>query len=129
MTDTIEQKALAQAVAAAGRRMQDYAIMAEENVLRQSIEAHARAIEQHEAYRQEVSDAIVFALKVYGGHRTALDPLRRFIIAKPDPLVEVLLCAWPQYADRRDACSSDAKALRAALDARGLAIVAKEAQP
>ena len=85
MTDTIEQKALAQAVAAAGRRMQDYAIMAEENVLRQSIEAHARAIEQHEAFRQEVSDA----LEKRGFYIDDRD-LGRFIIAKPDPLVEVL---------------------------------------
>lgn len=85
MTDTTEQKALAQAVAAAGRRMQDYAIMAEENVLRQSIEAHARAIEQHEAFRQEVSDA----LEKRGFYIDDRD-LGRFIIAKPDPLVEAL---------------------------------------
>ncbi len=87
MTD-IEQKALAQAVEAAGRRMQDYNIMAEENVLRQSIEAHARAIEQHEAFRQEVSDAVEGYASMVG-----LDPKRyfaRFIIAKPDPLVEAL---------------------------------------
>ena len=120
MTDTIEQKALAQAVAAAGRRMQDYAIMAEENVLRQSIEAHARAIEQHEAYRQEVSDAIVFALKVYGGHRTALDPLRRFIIAKPDPLVEALAELHWAYDDNGNEMASE---LRAAIEKRGGKIV------
>ncbi len=86
MTD-IEQKALALAVEAAGRRMQDYNIMAEENVLRQSIEAHARAIEQHEAFRQEVSDAVV-AAKAY--YEVPMYDLSAFIIAKPDPLVEAL---------------------------------------
>ena len=92
MTDTIEQKALAQAVAAAGRRMQDYAIMAEENVLRQSIEAHARAIEQHEAFRQEVSDAVEQYWASLSGAFVAKPPpyMARFIIAKPDPLVEAL---------------------------------------
>ena len=119
MTD-IEQKALALAVEAAGRRMQDYNIMAEENALRQSIEAHARAIEQHEAYRQEVSDAVV-AAKAY--YEVPMYDLSAFIIAKPDPLVEVMLRAWPQYADRMDACSNDANALRAAIEKRGGKIV------
>ena len=49
-----------------------------------------RAIERHEAFRQEVSDAVV---EYFGEHLVAEDggePLARFIIAKPDPLVEVL---------------------------------------
>lgn len=93
----IEQKALAQAVAAAGRRMQDYAIMAEENVLRQSIEAHARAIERHEAFRQEVSDAVEKLLAnkdATSRYIMAGATLGRFIIAKPDPLVEVMNEWW-----------------------------------
>lgn len=116
MTD-IEQKALAQAVAAAGRRMQDYAIMAEENVLRQSIEAHARAIERHEAFRQEVSDAVVeyFGTKdldvILAGHSLA-----SFIIAKPDPLVGAVgECddgTWETKAEY-------AQRLRAAIEKRG----------
>jgi hypothetical protein len=114
----IEKKALELAVEAAGRRMQDYNIMSEENVLRQSIKAHARAIEQHEAFRREVSDAVVFALKVYGGHRTALDPLRRFIIPKPDPLAE----AWIEATGN----TVGMEPLNAALAARGLEIVKKE---
>ena len=122
MTD-IEKKALELAVEAAGRRMQDYNIMSEENVLRQSIKAHARAIEQHEAFRQEVSDAVVFALKVYGGHRTALDPLRRFILPKPvDPLVEALNAVNPDVSHGE----GDVELFRAALAARGLEIVKKE---
>ena len=50
------------------------------------------------------------------------DVFARFIIAKPDPLVDAMLCAWPQYADRMDACNSDANTLRAALAARGLEV-------
>ena len=53
-------------------------------------EALCRAIERHEAFRQEVSDAVV---EYFGEHLVAEDggePLARFIIAKPDPLVE----AW-----------------------------------
>ena len=120
MTD-IEKKALEQAVAAAGRRMQDYAIMAEENVLRQSIVAHARAIEQHEAFKREVSDAI---------DSSVLTPeteahLSRFIIAKPvDPLVEVINDADDMV--RKPDAPSYAEAIRAALAARGLEIREKQ---
>ena len=78
--------------------------------------ALCRAIEQHEAYKQEVSDAIAFALKVYAGHSGALDPLKRFIIPapKPDPLVETL--------KNMDAVMERLEAFRAALEARGLEI-------
>ena len=122
MTD-IEKKALEQAVAAAGRRMQDYAIMAEENVLRQSIVAHARAIEQHEAFRQEVSDAIT-GFDEYGTE-AAWERLSRFIIAKPDPLVEVLqeISGEGGY----DNFEHYAYRLRSALEARDLEI--REKQP
>lgn len=50
--------------------------------------ALCRAIEQHEAFRQEVSDAVSGFFADDGFDRTGL--LRRFIIADPDPLVEVL---------------------------------------
>ena len=124
MQTDIEQKALALAVEAAGRRMQDYNIMAEENVLRQSIEAHARAIEQHEAFRQEVSDvcesllACTNANKRYGASLV----LNRFIIAKPDPLVEAVTEAdLHQEAD--EAREEYATYLRAAIEKRGGKIV------
>jgi len=42
-----------------------------------------RAIEQHEAFRQEVSDAL-------SKYDEMPPEFSRFIIAKPDPLVEVL---------------------------------------
>lgn len=128
MTD-IEKKALEQAVAAAGRRMQDYAIMAEENVLRQSIVAHARAIEQHEAFKREVSDAVE---AVFAGYHDAPIPwvvmrpkLEPFIIAKPDPLVEVINDADDMV--RKPDAPSYAEAIRVALAARGLEI--REKQP
>lgn len=91
MTET-EKKALAQAVAAAGRRMQDYNIMSEENVLRQSIDAHARAIAQHEAFRQEVSDAVGEFWSYCNTTDTPFpQALDRFIVAKPvDPDVQIV---------------------------------------
>ena len=117
----IEKKALEQAVAAAGRRMQDYAIMAEENVLRQSIEAHARAIEQHEAFKREVSDAVVKATHTMAAGKLleASCILAAFIIAKPDPLVEVINEAWGWRNPHPDVTEN----LRAALAARGGRIV------
>jgi hypothetical protein len=81
-----------------------------------AVSAAQRAIERHEAFRQEVSDAVVeyFGPKhldvILAGHL-----LSRFIIpaAKPDPLVEALAM-----------CGSlmDADELRAALEARGFEI-------
>ena len=72
-----------------------------------------RAIEQHEAFRQEVSDAVE-------AHYSAafikpLGPLARFIIAKPDLLVEAVneLDWADEYADK----------LRAAIEKRGGKIV------
>ena len=87
-------------------------------------EALCRAIEQHEAFRQEVSDAVVeyFGPKdldvILAGHL-----LERFIIPapKPDPLIEVLRSVG---GDDRDYCDYPvyANAIRAALEARGLEI-------
>jgi hypothetical protein len=78
-----------------------------------------RAIEQHETFKQEVSDAIAFALKVYRGLSGVLDPLKRFIIPKPkpDPLVEVMKdLGWD------DGIVFYVADLRTALEARGLEI-------
>ena len=76
-------------------------------------EALCRAIEQHEAFRQEVSDELIKQ-----GFINASTGIGRFIIPapKPDPLVEALnesgvILAGPV-----------AKDLRAALEARGLEI-------
>lgn len=84
------------------------------------IEALCRAIERHEAFRQEVSDAA----EVYEemGCPVAWEGFEQFIISKPkpkpkpDPLVEMMeKLGWYN-------APTDAKALRAALDARGLEI-------
>lgn len=88
----------------------------------------ANAIEQHEAFRQEVSDAVA---KVYRSLdrliptdkgwpstvviRSALNP---FLIAKPDPLVEALCEMDPDTMPN----GADADNLRKALAARGLEI-------
>ena len=57
-----------------------------------TIEALCRAIEQHEAFRQEVSDAISELSSEYTSMGSYYaDKLKRFIIAKPDPLAECLL--------------------------------------
>ena len=74
-----------------------------------------RAIEQHEAFRQEVSDAVV-AAKAY--YEVPMYDLSAFIIAKPDPLVEAL----GELADRNMEAKQAAETLRAALAARGLEI-------
>ena len=73
----------------------------------------SRFIEQHEAFKQEVSDAL---LEYYGGyHNASGEPLERFIIPKPkpDPLAEAMLAIG---------VIPDANSLRAALEARGLEI-------
>ena len=84
--------------------------------------ALCRAIEQHEAFKQEVSDAVEQAdlLDIYGKAGAYLI-LQRFIIPKPkpDPLVEVLKeVTW--YDDE-----ITVKEIRAALEARGLEIRSK----
>jgi len=79
-------------------------------------EALCRAIEQHEAFRQEVSDAL---LEYYGGyHNASGKSLERFIIPKPkpDPLVEVA----ESLGYFNTAAQRWARDVRAALGARGL---------
>ena len=81
--------------------------------------ALCRAIEQHEAFKQEVSDALVDSWY----HNASGKLLERFIIPKPkpDPLVEII-------SEIEDGTYGETKAeyavkLRAALEARGLKIV------
>jgi hypothetical protein len=77
--------------------------------------ALCRAIEQHEAFKQEVSDTVEAYLNP--NNRIYSHSLNRFIIPKPkpDPLVDVL-------ANTFGASLIDADELRAALEARGLEI-------
>ena len=89
--------------------------------------ALCRAIEQHEAFKREVSDAVHLAIDRCGhdglraGHIN--EYLGRFILPKPkpDPLVEAVNEAFPHVnveflTDR----------LRKAIEARGLKIVEAE---
>ena len=80
--------------------------------------ALCRAIEQHEAFRQEVSDALSVYQKAASTQQRSLiwDALTRFIITKPDPLVEIMDTRFgltPDYAEE----------LREALAERGGKIV------
>ena len=82
-------------------------------------EALCRAIEQHEAFRQEVSDAVgayMFDPQSVTGPAT-MRHIQRFIIAKPDPLVEAL----EEWINSRDL--DDAASFRAAIEKRGGKIV------
>jgi hypothetical protein len=82
-----------------------------------NMEALCRAIERHEAFKQEVSDAVVTE---YLHAEYAPERMQAFIIPKPkpDPLVDVLIEAG--WADAViDSC---APSLRAALDALGFEI-------
>lgn len=80
-----------------------------------ALAALCRAIEQHEAFRQEVSDAVMQAFPNTG---LMPDCLGKLIIPKPkpDPLVDVVKeVTW--YDNE-----ITAKELRAALEARGFEI-------
>ena len=117
MTD-IDPKALEHACQCAGRSVHHFDRMALDLPLRASIIAHARAIEQHEAFKREVSDAVEgfyrdnpYEISCY------CDDLKRFIIAKTDPLVEALDSLGLEKADEW------APDIRKALAARGGRIV------
>jgi hypothetical protein len=111
--DSIEAKALALVNEIERERGEDELTP---NIMRALImdEALCRTIEQHEAFKQEVSDAI----EMYSPERRN-PALGRFIIPKTDPLVEIMEAyGWygsPTAADN----------LRAALEARGLEIRSK----
>ena len=76
--------------------------------------------EQHEAFRQEVSDAVVDYVG-YVPLDSPAHPITRFIITKPDPLVETLK---DMRSDPTPYINSEiyAERLRAALAKRGLEI-------
>jgi len=79
-------------------------------------EALCRAIEQHEAFKQEVSDALVDSWY----HNASGKLLERFIISKPDPLAEVIT-----EVDRGNGWDDEtdyARQIHKALEARGLEI-------
>ena len=91
-------------------------------------EALCRALEKHEAFRQEVSDVVANwkYMSDFSSFETMLklaeQDLFGFIIPKPkpDPLVEVLheVDTGPEWDSPEDYCNK----IRAALEARGLEI-------
>jgi hypothetical protein len=109
----IERKALALAIEV--RRDDKTRLCPDPTLLFGNWEALCRAIEQHEAFKQEVSDVMTYIKALYP---TLPRNFNRFIIPKPepDPLVEALTKAgWgmPEI---------NAKELRAALGAVGFEI-------
>ena len=83
--------------------------------------ALCRAIEQHEAFRQEVSDAV---WDYYGGkHIPRTSMFAKFAIPKPDPLVKALTEINGEGGF--DNFDHYAHNLRAALDALGFEIKEK----
>ena len=113
MTD-IKQKALALAIEV--REDAKMRLCPDPTLLFGNWEALCRAIEQHEAFRQEVSDAVEAVLDRYYVLNIE-DMLSQFIIPapKPDPLAEMLEKDFGGYMP-------DAEDFRAALKARGLEI-------
>ena len=88
-----------------------------------AIEALCRAIEQHEAFRQEVSDA----LEKRGFYIDDRD-LGGFILPKPvDPLVEAMNEVFAKTKSH-PITEGFSKEVRAALAARGLEITQKKEQ-
>ncbi len=81
-------------------------------------EALCRAIEQHEAFRQEVSD-IVHAYIYADAGPDDWENLKSLVITKPDPLVEAVNEANAAGGEMTGQWIAD---FRAALDARGLEI-------
>lgn len=135
MTDTIEQKALALVREVAGYEIDS---VFHDAAFADVVEAVHRALEQHEAFRQEASDAMKLLSEEHKAFRQEVsdavlalldmprsDPdeedlvakrLARFIIAKPDPLIEVLNDLLWAYDDNGNAMADQ---LRAAMKARG----------
>ena len=86
------------------------------------LEALCRAIEQHEAFRQEVSRVMTYIKALYPTLPTDYD---RFIIPapKPDPLVEIMeQCSTVDAEEGETYEDAMVRNIRAALEARGLEI-------
>ena len=113
MTDTIEQKALALVNEACKSDFKDLGLTYRNNIL----DALLLAIEQHEAFRQEVSDAVTAFMVDKPGLSGA--GITRFIIAKPDPLVEAYSACFPEDTGIPSICAM----LSAEIEKRGGKIV------
>ena len=115
----IEQKALALAIEA---RVDDaIRLCPDPTLIFINWEALCRAIEQHEAFRQEVSD-VVAEYKADQPHiwDHSARCFAQFIIPAPKP--DPLLAAMNEVIKTADVVQANADQLRAALEARGLEI-------
>ena len=122
MTDIVEQRAVTLLnKVAVERSAPSYKRLNRNN---HTMEALYRAIEQREAFKQEVSDAVESAIKGCGPDQVRsahiYASLHHLILPKPkpDPLVEVAESMGYYDADAEDM----AEELRAALKAQGLEI-------
>ena len=114
MTQTTEEKALALLNEVLAERV--HWQMTGTRADNASIEALCRAIEQHEAFQQEVSNVV---WDYYGGkHIPRTSMFAKFAIPKPDPLVEATLQVFPDNPFAKE--HSDR--IRAALDELGFEI-------
>ena len=140
----IDPKALEHACLCAGRSVHHFDRMGDDLPLRASIVAHARAIEREAAtearhaaelreLKERFSEAVVKAIDA-GADEWIYDLLSPFIIAKPDPLVEIAremtLLDGVVRTDNQKAAIREGRAgntasedfydrLRAAMQARG----------
>lgn len=122
----IEQKALALVNEVCKSGFKDLGLAYRNNIL----DALLLAIEQHEAFRQEVSDVASVCAQHFcenswtvGDRQDHVDMLHRFIIPapKPDPLVDIVEWLGGEWTPEEYV-----KEIRAALDARGLEIREKK---
>lgn len=109
--NNIERKALALAIEA--REDDKMRLCPDPTLTFSNWEALCRAIEQHEAFRQEVSDVMMYIRALYPSLPRNFN---RFIIPKPKPKPDPLV----QVAEKLGWI--DADELRAALDAHGFEI-------
>lgn len=115
MTQTTEEKALALVKAVGAERQRSFYTRTINRRV-DTDEALCRVIEQHEAYKQKVSDAVGYVLKFLGARHWAETHLNEFIIPKPkrDPMTEV----WRELFEKE----YNYYEFIAAMDARGLEI-------
>ena len=115
----IDPKALEHACQCAGRSVHHFDRMALDLPLRASIIAHARAIEQYETFKQEVSAMLIDEY----GEEFCRDHSRfvRFILPKTDEVSAGLALAIEDTLELVIG-DEDVNKLRAALAARGLEV-------
>lgn len=119
----VPEWALEQACKAAELRIEDWHNLNDCHPLRKSLTAHARLIEQHEAFKQDVSDAVEKFTDDHDNLRPQHWPaITRFILSKPKPKPDPLAEALQEISGEGGYDNFDhyAYRLRSALEARGV---------